>query len=90
MTLGTSAALFELMSKWNVKYTLLVDICFLNLTFMIFEKQGDSGIMMLDKQGQLCGLVVGGINGNFTKKSDLEHQVFIPVILISSLMISKN
>ena len=90
MTLGASAALFELMSKWNVKYTLLVDICFLNLTLMIFEKQGDSDVIVLDKQGQLCGLVVSGINGNFTKKSNLEHRVFIPVILILSLMISKS
>ena len=62
----------------------VVDICFLNLTLMIFEKQGDSGVMMLDKQGQLCGLLIGGWYRTeiLPKKSYLERGFFIPIDIV--------
>lgn len=47
-----------------------------------FCKHGDSGAIVLDKRGQLCGLLIGGTERDFGQGADMEHGFVIPIDIV--------
>lgn len=60
----------------------VVDVCSPESCPHDFCKHGDSGAVVLDKQGQLCGLLIGGTERDFGQGSDLEHGFVIPIDIV--------
>lgn len=47
-----------------------------------FCKHGDSGAIVLDRRGQLCGLLIGGTERDFGQGGDMEHGFVIPIDIV--------
>lgn len=80
-TWGLASAIRTAVKLEEEIYT-VVDICSPESYPHDFCKHGDSGAIVLDKRGQLCGLLIGGTERDFGQGSDLEHGFVIPIDII--------
>lgn len=80
-TWGLAGAIRTDVKLENEIYT-VVDICSPESHRHDFCKQGDSGAVVLDKQGRLCGLLIGGTERDFGQGADFEHGFVIPIDLV--------
>ncbi|MCJ1347253.1 hypothetical protein MMC31_005475 [Peltigera leucophlebia] len=65
----------------NNIYT-VVDICSPESHPHDFCKHGDSGSVVIDKQGRLCRLLIGGTERDFGQGADFEHGFVIPIDIV--------